>query len=137
MKKMIIGGLVAGGLILGAAGLVLGAGIAKADTGYDVPGYLNAIQRDGFNTYRAVQNGFAVCADLERGVGVPNEIDAMKANNPWMLRPMAAAEVIDAQLYLCDDTPFEPTPPPVNLPGPPPLHQMVGYVERGGEGHHK
>ena len=33
MQKTIIGGLVAGGLMLGAAWLVLGVGIAKADTG--------------------------------------------------------------------------------------------------------
>ena len=32
MKKMIVGGLLAGGAMLVGAGLVLGAGVAKADT---------------------------------------------------------------------------------------------------------
>lgn len=36
-KKLIIGGAIAGGLMLGAAGLVIGAGLAHADPTVTVP----------------------------------------------------------------------------------------------------
>jgi hypothetical protein len=50
MKKKIIGGLSAGGAMLAGAGLVIGAGIANADTEYADPnGYVRALLSRGIN----------------------------------------------------------------------------------------
>ncbi|MGZ4511625.1 MAG: hypothetical protein ACXVX4_09830, partial [Mycobacterium sp.] len=52
MKRTIIGGLVAGGLMVGAAGPVIGAGLAKADPEFQIYGH------------RGDMNGYALAAEI-------------------------------------------------------------------------
>jgi hypothetical protein len=80
-KKLIYGGLAAGGLMLGAAGLVIGAGIAKADpyTVEDVPGYLAGLDAEHLHSGdpdKSVAFGRHVCVLIRREGVYQAAIDA-------------------------------------------------------------
>jgi hypothetical protein len=145
MKKKIIGGLSAGGAMLAGAGLVIGAGIAKADTEYADPnGYVRALLSHGINPYPvngpsgSLAVGYDMCTELWQRKPATDLIDEV-AMRTGLARNLVEWVVIDANVYLCPDAPFEGeggvTPPPRHTlePNPPmPPAQAVGWAERDG-----
>ena len=102
-RKLVIGGVAAGGGMLLAAGLVLGAGIAKASPGEDVHGYLAALTRDGVaasDSAKSVDVGRGVCVLMNRGVSAYRVADevARATSVPFTF---AWTVAIDARDYLC------------------------------------
>jgi hypothetical protein len=70
-KRLVLGGVVAGGLMLGAAGLVIGAGIAHAEPGSNVVAFQNDMTANGFHNDGGLQAqlrlGRYVCAEIASG----------------------------------------------------------------------
>jgi hypothetical protein len=100
-KKLIAGGVIAGGLMVGAAALVIGVGIAHADVldGVDTSAYQAAIKRDGYEPgQRAVDIGEGICAHLFLGE-TPRQLIAELSTGQDS--QMAAVFVTDASRYLC------------------------------------
>jgi hypothetical protein len=80
-KKLIVGGVVAGGLMIGAAGLVLGAGIAKADFHQDVQ-FMELLDQRGIAlTNNDTSWGTGVCNGLDEGFTPKQEVDAVSRNS--------------------------------------------------------
>jgi hypothetical protein len=69
-KKLIVGGVVAGGLMLGAAGLVIGAGVAKASpSASDDSIYVSVVKHYGVRgtSSKLIADGHYACAQLTLG----------------------------------------------------------------------
>jgi hypothetical protein len=118
--KLIVGGAVAGGSMLLVAGLVVGAGLAKAST-EDVDGYLHALTSEGItvsNGDESLEVGRGVCAMLRSGHTEAQVIDKIAHGTP---RWFATDVVIDAHTYLCADVTS--------------AHATVTVTGRGGGGH--
>jgi Protein of unknown function (DUF732) len=94
-------------IAVGAAGLVVGVGIAKGDT-EDENGYIAALVRDGITSSsvgvgQELEAGETICRDLRKGESQSAIID-------WLIDPphpvpstVAIDLVVDAHLYLCPD----------------------------------
>ncbi len=99
--------LIAGGLMLGAAGLVIGAGLAHADD-EDQIGLVDALQRDGFvnvNVGEAVHMGESVCSMMRSGE-CEHQIIVMLEEPPHPIASTTAIDfVVDSYVYLCDSVP--------------------------------
>lgn len=118
-KKLIVGGL-AGGLMLGAAGLIIGAGVAKADVAGSNPNlsFLTELRGDGFYVYsptEALGNGYWVCGLMRQGASSFSVENLVEHQFGWS-SDSAVDFVVDAQFTLCTDTlpvnerPSEPAP---------------------------
>lgn len=87
MNKLVVGGIVAGGLMLGAAGLVIGAGLAHADT-YgargDHSGYALAreLEADGWiaTSEQTRDMAITVCEQRAAGNSTDTVIDHWETN---------------------------------------------------------
>ena len=128
-KRLLIGGALASGSMLMAAGLVIGAGIAKAD-GYDFTADLTALgmHNDG-GAAAQLHVGQIVCRELSSG---------------WTPRQAARDMYVNSQLNLAqsyqfvdisirDLCPWNAGPWDGAAPAP---DSTVGYTQRGGR-HHK
>jgi hypothetical protein len=106
--------------MLGAAGLVIGAGMAHADSGPDIAGYYNALENDGLitgPTASSLRVGTMVCRDLRLGETDGQIIDYLVNPPNPIPRFFATDVVVDAHMYLCPDA----------------TGSLAGYVTR----HHK
>jgi hypothetical protein len=103
MKKMIVSGVVAAAVALGAAG-VSTAGTAKADG--PETAYFSMTTADGFRIYDArwfLQTGYMICNDLTRMNG-EQASEKLFGNSSWADVPdmyRARIWVVDAALTLC------------------------------------
>ncbi|MGA7055689.1 MAG: hypothetical protein WBZ37_31385 [Mycobacterium sp.] len=160
MKKTIIGGLSAGALVLGAAGQVVGAGIAKADVygctddlqicGNDDDHDGSAFARELWHhaVYltpgQATELGNRVCFQRAAGVSEREVLDNMETTYSTDL---SVDIVLGGERHFCfvyatafHHPPSAPPPPP---PPPPPMKtvepnapmphaETAGHAERGG-----
>jgi len=127
-KRLVIGGGIAAGAMLTAAGLVIAAGMAKADTAQD-SAYISALRSQGIDPSPA-------WATLDKGRMLCDELQHMPANQliyettimaQW---PHIYVEclVTDAGRYLCPDAPGAQTEQ-ANVPAPvPPRGTLVGIA---------
>ena len=104
MKKMIIGGLVAGGLMLGAAGLVLGAGLAQWKPRRPQRACLRdgaARGRDGRHRHPGAE-GVALMVCEKRGQGLSEDaVIAQTETMRGMSAHMADDVVLGAEYHFC------------------------------------
>jgi hypothetical protein len=105
MKKTIIGGLSAGGLMLGAAGLVLGAGLARANTygdinDHDADAYALTLDADGWLGTPSQARGMAiaVCSNRMKGASERALTDQLAKTYSTNL---AVDMVDDAEFHFC------------------------------------
>jgi hypothetical protein len=130
MKNSTKGGLaalIAGGLMLGAAGLVIGAGLAHADD-EDQIGFVDALQRDGFVNVKvgeAVQMGESVCSMMRSGESEHQIIVALEEPPHPIASTTAIDFVVDSHVYLCDSVPDG---------GYGPGTSVTAWSQRGGHG---
>ncbi len=109
MKKTIIGGVVAGGLMLGAAGLVIAAGIARADEhpmyGFEgdqnVQAFIPEMYPEGvyLTAAQAFQMAKNVCGEQAMGASREHEINVTKAQgySSWY----SIDSVMGAEWHFC------------------------------------
>jgi hypothetical protein len=135
--KLIVGGVVAGGLMLGAAGLVLGAGIAKADNGQDVQ-FIQLLDSHGINANGSEQMAHNVCTNLDAGFTPAQEVNAVYQATP-LNRDQSMVFAVTALVVYCPwhegQDYFASQPMSPAAPAVPPrerMQQMTGYAERGG-----
>ncbi len=122
-KRLVAGGVIAGGLMLTAAGLVVGAGIAKADT------------LTGRETRFATTNGDAICVVFEK---YPTAGGLAGIGQSIMNAGFTAPQAADIVVYSVES--YCPVEIPAVLRAAAALAGTsttgVSYVERGG-GHGK
>jgi hypothetical protein len=109
IKKLVVGGLVAGGLMLGAAGPVIAAGVAKADVAGSNPqlSLLLELRGDGFDisepyASRLINLGHETCAYLEAGASrtsIENDLERREAG--YWTENNAIDFVVGTQFQLC------------------------------------
>jgi Protein of unknown function (DUF732) len=94
-------------IAVGAAGLVVGVGIAKGDT-EDQGGFIAALDRAGFTNIQvgeALQVGESVCRLMRSGMSQHAVIVGLE-NPPHPIPATTAIDfVVDAHVYLCEDVP--------------------------------
>ena len=118
MNKMVKGGMVAGGLMVGAAALVIGAGMARADTGGDLA-YLSLLTQRGWNVYdvtEAVARGHQICTHMRLGASGDETAHWLYVNTPTSETPSvyqaelmvnAAANTICPDVWLTHSDPSQ------------------------------
>lgn len=99
-KRLGIGGVVAGGLMLGAAGLVIAAGIAKGDS-YD---FVADVRIEGFQNASGnitlLDQGLWACSQLDAGYTGNAVVRAYESTNP-MTDAKASEFISTAVVDLC------------------------------------
>lgn len=136
-KRLVIGGAVAGGSMLLAAGLVIGAGIAKADT--NLPTY--GTQGDQ-NPYLLVAELRAVGWDTATPAGVESEawhVCALRASGTSRralidLYETKYSSSVSIQMEMGAEWHFCPAYDSVQTPVPTGPDTTVGYVHTAGHG---
>ena len=112
-KRLVVGGVVAGGAMLLAASLVIGAGVAKADTYSrdDAVEYVRLVREDtdgaslwAFSDAWLVREGVGVCSMLRQGYSRPYVVAGIRVDAGLPFSNSAAVLVLAAsETVLCPD----------------------------------
>jgi hypothetical protein len=119
MKKMIIGGLVAGGLILGAASPVLGAGVANANPGgnYEYLWLVHDDNDDADVIWRGdawlLNEGWASCSAMRAGYSHSAVMAGVRVDGALPYSTHSDVDIVAAATTaLCPDQRLAAPPPP-------------------------
>jgi Protein of unknown function (DUF3761) len=145
-KRLRIGGVVAGGLMLGAAGLVIAAGVAKADGSrgdHNAYAYAAELRTDGMSGTADSAENLAAQVCLARTNGHTEQEAISYAETMPMPTKMAVDVVMGAEWHFCpayDSLHMGDYGGPPSVTPPPPMKPLLpnavsvtaGYAERGG-----
>jgi hypothetical protein len=100
-SKLIAGGVIAGGAMLLAAGLVVGAGVAKADAG-DMDAYTYAVEIGGSSSVSSARAlALEVCARRAEGYSESGLIVYLELPPKPVTAHEATMVVVEAEWHFC------------------------------------